>query len=91
VRNGTADFSITTSYYVVELLMLAKRLHIPVEEDEVAGSKLNVVTDLLQMVVLRVYFLLGTWRTKEKYDWSRMLLGNDTRGNLVIAGGKSMV
>jgi dolichyl-phosphate beta-glucosyltransferase len=61
----------------VEVLLLAKQLRIPVEEvpiewHEVAGSKLNVVTDSLQMlrdlVVLRVNYLLGRWRTRDKSD-----------------------
>jgi dolichyl-phosphate beta-glucosyltransferase len=68
---------LTTWIFDVELLLRAKQLRIPVEEvpvgwHEVAGSKLNVITDSLQMlrdlIVLRVNFLLGTWRTKAKVD-----------------------
>lgn len=68
---------LTTWIFDVELLLRAKQLRIPVGEvpvgwHEVAGSKLNVITDSLQMlrdlIVLRVNFLLGTWRTKSKVD-----------------------
>jgi dolichyl-phosphate beta-glucosyltransferase len=64
---------LTTWIFDVELLMLAKRLSIPVEEvsvewHEVAGSKLNVVTDSLQMLrdllILRANHLLGRWETR---------------------------
>jgi dolichyl-phosphate beta-glucosyltransferase len=63
---------LTTWIFDVELLLLAKHLRIPVAEvavewHEVAGSKLNVVTDSLQMLrdllVLRVNHLLGRWQT----------------------------
>jgi dolichyl-phosphate beta-glucosyltransferase len=68
---------LTTWIFDVELLLRAKQLQIPAEEvpvgwHEVAGSKLNVITDSLQMlrdlIVLRVNFLLGTWKTKVKID-----------------------
>jgi dolichyl-phosphate beta-glucosyltransferase len=58
----------------VELLLLAKTLGIPVAEvpvnwHEVAGSKLSVVRDSLQMLrdllVLRANMLLGRWNWKE--------------------------
>ncbi|CAL1713951.1 unnamed protein product [Somion occarium] len=60
-----------TWIFDVELLLLAKQLSIPVEEvsiewHEVSGSKLNVVTDSLQMLrdllILRVNLLLGRWK-----------------------------
>jgi dolichyl-phosphate beta-glucosyltransferase len=59
----------------VELLLLAKTLRIPVVEvpvtwHEVAGSKLSVVRDSLQMLrdlwVLRANQLLGRWNWKEE-------------------------
>ncbi|CCL99498.1 uncharacterized protein FIBRA_01516 [Fibroporia radiculosa] len=55
----------------VELLLLAKQLRIPVAEvpiewHEVSGSKLNVMTDSLQMLrdllVLRANHVLGRWK-----------------------------
>jgi len=60
-----------TWIFDVELLLLAKQLGIPVEEvsiewHEVSGSKLNVVTDSLQMLrdllILRANVLLGRWK-----------------------------
>lgn len=71
---------LTTWIFDVELLLLAKQLNIPVVEvpvewHEVAGSKLNVLTDSLQMLrdllVLRVNQLLGRWKVsapKHKSD-----------------------
>jgi len=65
---------IATWIFDVELLLLAKTLHIPVVEvpvtwHEVAGSKLSVVRDSLQMLrdlwVLRANQLLGRWSTGE--------------------------
>lgn len=62
---------LTTWIFDVEILLLAKMLSIPVEEvpiewHEVAGSKLNVVTDSLQMLrdllILRANHLLGRWK-----------------------------
>jgi len=62
---------LTTWIFDVELLLLAKQLGIPVEEvpvewHEVAGSKLNVVLDSLQMLrdllVLRGNQLFGRWK-----------------------------
>ncbi|EGN96922.1 glycosyltransferase family 2 protein [Serpula lacrymans var. lacrymans S7.3] len=62
---------LATWIFDVELLLLAKQLGIPVEEvpvewHEVAGSKLNVVKDSLQMLrdllVLRANILLGRWK-----------------------------
>ena len=59
-----------TWIFDVELLLLAKRLKMPVSEmpiewHEVSGSKLNVMTDSLQMLrdllVLRANHLLGRW------------------------------
>ncbi|KAK0214930.1 glycosyltransferase family 2 protein [Armillaria fumosa] len=59
-----------TWIFDVELLLLAKQLHIPVAEvpidwHEVAGSKLNVVTASLQMLrdllIVRANHLLGRW------------------------------
>ncbi|THH27697.1 hypothetical protein EUX98_g6490 [Antrodiella citrinella] len=64
-----------TWIFDVELLLLAKQLYIPVEEvpiewHEVSGSKLNVVTDSLQMLrdllILRANLLLGRWRAAPK-------------------------
>jgi dolichyl-phosphate beta-glucosyltransferase len=55
----------------VEILLLAMMLDIPVAEvpiewREVPGSKLNVVTDSLQMLrdllILRANYLLGRWK-----------------------------
>ncbi|KAJ7091496.1 glycosyltransferase family 2 protein [Mycena belliarum] len=60
-----------TWIFDVELLLLAKQLHIPVMEvpiewHEVAGSKLNVVTASLQMLrdllIVRANHLLGRWK-----------------------------
>ena len=65
---------LSTWIFDVELLLLAKTLQIPVAEvqvtwHEVAGSKLSVVRDSLQMLrdllVLRANLLLGRWSTKE--------------------------
>ncbi|KZT68674.1 glycosyltransferase family 2 protein [Daedalea quercina L-15889] len=62
---------LTTWIFDVELLLLAKQLRMPVAEvpiewHEVSGSKLNVVTDSLQMLrdllVLRANHLLGRWK-----------------------------
>ncbi|KII85997.1 glycosyltransferase family 2 protein [Plicaturopsis crispa FD-325 SS-3] len=62
---------LTTWIFDVELLLLAKALAIPVAEvpvewHEVAGSKLNVFTDSLQMLrdllVLRANHLTGRWK-----------------------------
>ena len=59
---------LSTWIFDVELLLLAKQLRMPVAEvpvqwHEVSGSKLNVVTDSLQMLrdllVLRANHLLG--------------------------------
>jgi dolichyl-phosphate beta-glucosyltransferase len=64
---------LSTWIFDVELLLLAKTLQIPVAEvpvtwHEVAGSKLSVVRDSLQMLrdllVLRANQLLGRWNTK---------------------------
>lgn len=61
---------LTTWIFDVELLLLAKQLSIPVVEvpiewHEIAGSKLNVVKDSMQMlrdlVVLRGNQLVGRW------------------------------
>lgn len=63
---------LSTWIFDVELLLLAKTLQIPVAEvpvtwHEVAGSKLSVVRDSLQMLrdllVLRANQLLGRWDT----------------------------
>jgi len=60
-----------TWIFDVELLLLAKQMRMPVAEvpiewHEVSGSKLNVVTDSLQMLrdllILRANHLLGRWR-----------------------------
>ncbi|KAI0954488.1 hypothetical protein AcW1_006368 [Taiwanofungus camphoratus] len=60
-----------TWIFDVELLLLAKQLcmpvaEVPIEWHEVSGSKLNVVTDSLQMLrdllVLRANHLLGRWK-----------------------------
>lgn len=65
---------LTTWIFDVEILLLAKMLDIPVEEvpiewHEVAGSKLNVVTDSLQMLrdllILRSNHLLGRWKVSQ--------------------------
>ncbi|KAH7922609.1 glycosyltransferase family 2 protein [Leucogyrophana mollusca] len=62
---------LATWIFDVELLLLAKQLGIPVEEvpvewHEVAGSKLNVVKDSLQMLrdllVLRANQMTGRWK-----------------------------
>lgn len=62
---------LATWIFDVELLLLAKQLGIPVVEvpvewREVAGSKLNVIKDSLQMLrdllVLRGNQLLGRWK-----------------------------
>ncbi|KAF9233471.1 glycosyltransferase family 2 protein [Melanogaster broomeanus] len=62
---------LTTWIFDVELLLLAKQLgihvaEVPVEWHEVAGSKLNVVKDSLQMLrdllVLRGNHLVGRWK-----------------------------
>ena len=64
---------LTTWIFDVELLLLAKQLRIPVVEvpiewHEVPGSKLNVVTDSLQMLrdllVLRANQILGRWNVR---------------------------
>jgi len=61
---------LVTWIFDVELLLLAKQMRIPVVEvpiewHEVAGSKLNVMTDSLQMLrdllILRANQLLGRW------------------------------
>jgi len=69
-----------TWIFDVELLLLAKQLHIPVAEvpiewHEVAGSKLNVMTASLQMLrdllIVRANHLLGRWKAtsaKKKSD-----------------------
>jgi len=63
---------LSTWIFDVELLLLAKTLQIPVAEvpvtwHEVAGSKLSVVRDSLQMLrdllILRANQLLGRWNT----------------------------
>jgi len=71
---------LTTWIFDVELLLLAKQLGIPVAEvpvewHEVAGSKLNVVVDSLQMLrdllVLRGNQVFGRWKVspiREKTD-----------------------
>ena len=71
---------LTTWIFDVELLLLAKQLGIPVAEvpvewHEVAGSKLNVVVDSLQMLrdllVLRGNQVFGRWKVapiREKAD-----------------------
>ncbi|KAI9430184.1 glycosyltransferase family 2 protein [Lactarius indigo] len=65
---------LATWIFDVELLLLAKTLGIPVAEvpvtwHEVAGSKLSVVRDSLQMLrdllILRANQLLGRWETRE--------------------------
>jgi len=65
---------LTTWIFDVEILLLAKMLSIPVEEvpiewHEVAGSKLNVITDSLQMLrdllILRTNHLLGRWKVSQ--------------------------
>jgi dolichyl-phosphate beta-glucosyltransferase len=70
---------LTTWIFDVELILLAKHLRIPVAEvsvewHEVAGSKLNVMTDSLQMLrdllVLRVNHLFGRWQTPIRKDKS---------------------
>ena len=62
---------LTTWIFDVEVLLLAKQQAIPVAEvpiawHEVSGSKLNVVTDSLQMLrdllVLRANVLVGRWK-----------------------------
>ncbi|KAI0681885.1 glycosyltransferase family 2 protein [Cytidiella melzeri] len=59
-----------TWIFDVEVLLLAKQLHIPVAEvpiewHEVSGSKLNVITDSLQMLrdllILRANIIFGRW------------------------------
>jgi len=71
---------LTTWIFDVELLLLAKQLRIPVEEvpiqwHEVAGSKLNVVTDSLQMLIdlliLRANQVLGRWKVAPSIPASR--------------------
>ena len=66
---------LATWIFDVELLLLAKMMDIPVAEvpiewHEVAGSKLNVITDSLQMLrdllVLRLNHVLGRWRIPNK-------------------------
>jgi len=66
---------LTTWIFDVELLLLAKQLRIPVAEvpvewHEVAGSKLNVVTDSLQMLrdllVLRGNHVFGRWKASSR-------------------------
>ena len=65
---------LTTWIFDVEILLLAGMLNIPVEEvsiewHEVPGSKLNVVTDSLQMLrdllILRTNHLLGRWKVSQ--------------------------
>ncbi len=69
-----------TWIFDVEILLLAKQLRIPVAEvpiewHEVSGSKLNVLTDSLQMLrdllILRANLVFGRWaappaKTKQK-------------------------
>ena len=59
-----------TWIFDVEVLLLAKQLYVPVAEvpiewHEVSGSKLNVVTDSLQMLrdllILRANIIFGRW------------------------------
>ncbi|PSR93892.1 hypothetical protein PHLCEN_2v4585 [Hermanssonia centrifuga] len=66
-----------TWIFDVEVLLLAKQLRIPVAEvpiqwHEVSGSKLNVVTDSLQMLrdllILRANLLLGRWKVPAPSD-----------------------
>jgi len=66
---------LATWIFDVELLLLAKSLRIPVAEvpvtwHEVAGSKLSVARDSLQMLrdllILRANQLLGRWRIREE-------------------------
>ncbi len=66
---------LATWIFDVELLLLAKTLRIPVVEvpvtwHEVAGSKLSVVRDSLQMLrdllILRANQLLGRWDATEE-------------------------
>ena len=66
---------LATWIFDVELLLLAKALHIPVVEvpvtwHEVPGSKLSVMRDSLQMLrdllVLRANQLLGRWSTQDE-------------------------
>jgi dolichyl-phosphate beta-glucosyltransferase len=69
-----------TWIFDVELLLLAMQLYIPVAEvpvewHEVPGSKLNVITDSLQMLrdllIVRANHMLGRWKasaTKLKAD-----------------------
>ena len=61
---------LATWIFDVELLLLAKQLGIPVGEvpiewHEVSGSKLNVLTDSLQMLrdllILRANLVFGRW------------------------------
>ena len=61
---------LATWIFDVEVLLLAKQLRIPVAEvpiewHEVSGSKLNVVTDSLQMLrdllILRANIVFGRW------------------------------
>ncbi|EPQ56116.1 hypothetical protein GLOTRDRAFT_74626 [Gloeophyllum trabeum ATCC 11539] len=65
---------ITNWIFDVELLLLAKRLHVPVAEvpiewHEVPGSKLNVMTASLQMLrdllVMRGNQLFGRWKVAQ--------------------------
>jgi dolichyl-phosphate beta-glucosyltransferase len=66
-----------TWIFDVELLLLAKELNIPVVEvaiawQEIAGSKLNVVTASLQMLrdllILRANHLLGRWKVRPRRE-----------------------
>ena len=70
-----------TWIFDVELLLLAKQLRIhvaevPIEWHEVSGSKLNVVTDSLQMLrdllILRANLLLGRWKVAPVSSTSAM-------------------
>ncbi|KZP05314.1 glycosyltransferase family 2 protein [Athelia psychrophila] len=70
---------LTTWIFDVELLLLAKQLGIPVAEvpvewHEVAGSKLNVLVDSLQMLrdllVLRGNQVFGRWKVRPIRDKS---------------------
>jgi len=65
---------LTSWIFDVEVLLLAKMLSIPVEEvpiewHEVPGSKLNVVTDSLQMLrdllILRANHVFGRWKVAQ--------------------------
>jgi dolichyl-phosphate beta-glucosyltransferase len=71
---------LATWIFDVELLLLAKTLRIPVAEvpvtwHEVAGSKLSVVRDSLQMLrdllILRANHMLGRWGTREEEKFKK--------------------